>query len=330
MVNIGFFYDGSDTPSGYTEIDSSYRDRLIIAGGTPLETGGSGTHTHTTSSWSCGGPSSTTLISGGSDPNSGVGHSHNSGTINIGEVSHLPPYKNLRVILKPYDSWNKTVPSGSIVFCENVPDGYTRYDNGSSYYIRISSTAGGTGGNSGVHSHTVSGQTGTPTTSGGSTSSGKWISAAGHQHSFSGTTSTSSSPDYYYWSCGLIKASDQVKLEVNCIVLADGTLSDTIHWEEVSGASGRFLRVSSTNSITTGGSSLSFSHSHSSFSCTTDTTPSNIQANGSVYQLATDTHTHSISFNINSSDPIPSYVRLKLYKLIAPFGIGSFVNACII
>lgn len=27
---LGVCQDGSDTPSGYTEIDSSYRDRLII------------------------------------------------------------------------------------------------------------------------------------------------------------------------------------------------------------------------------------------------------------------------------------------------------------
>lgn len=315
MVNIGFFYDGSDTPSGYTEIDSIYRDRLILSGGTVYETGGSDTHTHSISGWGCSGPSSRSLIGGGStNPNCGVDHSHYSGSFNINSSNHLPPYKNLRVIQIAYNNWNGKVPSGSIVFSESVPTGFTRYDDGSSYFIRISSTAGGTGGSS-THYHGLNGQTGTPTTSGTTNDGGRVSAPSGHTHTFSGSSSTSSSSDYYYWECGLVKAASEISLAVNCIIIADGSLPSN-HWEEVTGSSGRFLKKSSTNNIAIGGSSLSLSHIHS-FSGTTD------QQTGSVssisydsYYIGSVTHTHTISFTLSSSAPTPSYVRLKLYKLI--------------
>ncbi|OPY54714.1 MAG: hypothetical protein A4E48_00293 [Methanosaeta sp. PtaU1.Bin060] len=326
MANLGMFRDDSNTPTGFTEIGSGYRDRLIKGGGTALDTGGTDNHEHSMSSWSCNNVNGTTS-DGGSTPITGVNHTHNSASIN-GSASHLPPYKNLRVLLISADTFNGVIPAGTIVFHEDVPSGWDRYDGGSSYFIRISSTAGGTGGSL-THSHTISGTTSGPSATGTVTGTSSWrYCPNNHTHTFSGTSSTSSSSDYYYWACGLIKASADRILPLNSIVLADGSLSGDF-WEEVTGASGRLLRISSTNSITTGGSSDTFSHTHS-FSGTTDQmSQSTVVGGGSYYTVALNTHTHSISFNLSATNPEPSYVRLKLYKLIRLIG-SRFVNAIVI
>lgn len=317
MVDVYGLWDSASAPP-WSEVAAGLQNRLILLGGTQLETGGTDTHsTHAFSSTSVGNGGTSTTVDNFEHVNSAenqyISHTHGWVAPTQSAGNHLPAYKNFRLIHTAYASWNKVVPTGVIGFCETVPTGYARAESGESSFIRISTSYGGTGG--GAHSHTGSG---TLNDMSGSTTmvnysaGGTYSITATHTHSWSYTSSTAT-PNYYFWSCGLIKASTGVVLATNTIWLFDGDPGSG--WDAVS-ATGYYLKISSTNSIATGGAYTSWSQSHT-ISATSGTNTSALVCDPPYDYVATviaDGHTHAISATMSALSVTPSYVRLSLYK----------------
>lgn len=322
MVNV-YLFSEEGPPTNWTEIGSSYRDRLIKIGDTALRTGGAETHTHTTGSISnISNTSSNTLADdGGRTPEAAYesSHEHSSGSISsYGPSSNNPSYKTLRCHYRSITGWNWKVPAGLIAFCESEPLGWVRFWDGGDKFIRISSTANTEGGGE-SHSHTISGYFSKALLLDVTWSSGSVRYAQSeHRHSFE-VNVTGSAYNYSYWACGLVKADFETPIKKDMYVLFDG--DPGYGWEDA-GASGKYLRVSSTNSITTGGSYLSLDHTHSKSNAVSggaDETcgPGSGSGSNSSY---TSNHTHTFTISLNSATAEPSWVELLLYKATRNMG----------
>jgi hypothetical protein len=328
VANVYVLRDDSETPSGWTEIGASYRDKLIKGNGTPLATGGTDTHQHTTlDSWSCGyaGVSGSETHSGSafSRADGGRIHTHGYGTLSCTLENHIPPYKNFRLLYRSLTGWNYTVPSGSILFKASTHSKYDRYDNGQSYFIRIASTAGGTGGAT-SHTHVASGNTGSqdPNYACGVVDGvAITLASSTHTHSYS-FTSSSSTISFSSWACGLVKSNVLTTVVKDLYMFFDDT--PTSMFEVVSGADDMFLKVSADNSVTI--ESHSSAHTHT---CSGNTGYPNETGNPddtyTGYYATVYAHVHSVSFTLHTVTPEPSYVRLKLAKVLV-----DIVNSVII
>lgn len=316
MVNVFVFRDDSSTPAGWAEISSGYQERLCLCNGGGMETGGSYAHTHSTSNLSCS-TAAGWIYSDYAAHLAAKGHNHPIGSITVSSEYHLPALKKFRLVYRGITGWNGAVPSGSIVFNEGIPTGWSRTESGSSYFLYIAASAGGTGGST-SHSHTASGTTGAPSATDWADNGGANSPSPNHTHTFSGT-SNPTTHDYYYWACGLIKASSDSFVKVNSYLLFDGTPSSA--WEIVTAANNRYLRISATDNVTTGGSYLSSTHSHS-FSATTSNNSSMVQ-NLSMYPdvlFPTPDHNHTVSFSLASVTVQPAYVKFNLARAKINFG----------
>jgi hypothetical protein len=320
MVNVYFFSDGS-APAGYSEIDAGYRDRLVKLGAAPLTTGGASTHVHAGSATHDANSNTNSLTNHvlGSIVN-GSTHTHSTTTLaTVGNGSNFAAYRTLRCHYRSITDWNGQVPAGLIAFSESVPvGGWGRFWDGQSEFIMISGTYNSTGG--GTHSHSVDGSIPNSAVSSmaGATYNAPSTSNSTHGHTFSGTI-TGSAYDYYYWSCGLVKSSATAYVKKNMYVLFDG--DPGTGWEDT-GVSSKYLKCSATNSIATGGSYLSTSHSHSegvnssgSNSCVNSTA-----YGAGYYSTALCSHVHQINISLDSGTAEPSWVGLSLYKAAINFG----------
>jgi hypothetical protein len=325
MVNVFVFTDSATTSAGWLEVAAGYRERMVLGGGTALETGGADVHTHS---------GNVSVNSANTDVkpegyyagptvamyNSATSHTHSGSVYRVDNcTTHLPPYKTFRMLYRSTTGWTGDLPSSAIAFCESVPATFARFDSGSSYYIRISATAGSTGGAT-THYHYCE-------VSFGNWSSGSNTQPAGtdfgvvyptHAHYAVGINSGAATHDYAYWACGLVKSSTATRVKKDCILLFDG--DPGAGWSSVT-ATNRFLRVSATNSITTGGTYLTHSHTHS-LSGNSGTANSCYTARSTTYNLYgwSCGHTHSFSGSLNSGDALPTYVRLLLYRATKNFG----------
>jgi hypothetical protein len=314
-------------PSGWTEFTAG-ADRLILLSGTALSTSGSDTHNNHTASISLSttsGDGTTSAIPTGVETTRS--HSHTVSTVTQGAGNHLPPYKNFRCFYRNVSGWDGSIPAESIVMNETVPAGWTAHDSGSSYFIRIASTYGGTGGAL-KHSHTLNGtcdQIGPTfnTKMGGAASGTPW----GHTHTFSGSSADSSDSDYYYSSIGLVTNSIKKYVKKDMHFLFDG--DPGTKWSAIT-ATNRLLRLSSTGSYATGGSHLAWSHSHT-VSFTSDQCSSAAIYSSGGNGDTMPPHTHTVSGSLASLSVTPSYIVLHLYKaltdIIASFGsqvVSSF------
>jgi hypothetical protein len=329
MVNVyGFWDSASSPPSGFFEIAAGYQNRLILLGGTMLETGGSDTHNnHSFANGSVGNSGS----SGVADYYSYEGfwlqvyssHTHTFANPTQSAASHLPPYKNFRLIYRSIAGWSFSVPAGIICFSETVPAGFARTESGGSGFLRIASAYGGTGG--GGHSHTGTGTTGNQPSNTGHAQWGETVQGyailANHHHTWS-YTSTTATPDYYYWSCGLIKASSDGLVPRDSYWLFDG--DPGVLWTKVS-ADGYYLKISSTNAIIAGGAYTSWNHGHT-FSGSSDNNDQEQGYDAAVgnFNIMLSRHTHVISFTLSNLTVTPSYVRLNLYKFLGAGWVGTW------
>ncbi len=315
--NIYLLWDGAGSaPTGWTEIDAAYQNKMILLGATALDTGGSDTaHTHTFASYSAGSTApNIKLETGGGQPYCQT-HSHNiSSSPTEGTGSHVPAYKNFRCIYRSTTGWTGSIPSGAITMCDTVPTGWARHDDGSSYFIRIAASAGGTNG-SASHTHSVVGSTDGPSSS--STYPSTYVTNLNtalntHTHSFSGSTASTTN-DYYYAGAGMVKASADTMVVTGIYALFDGT--PDAHWDAVS-ATGYYMRCASGNTYASGGSYTSQSHSHS-YSFASGASSSNAlywNVGTSALDAAGSTHAHTVSGNTNTANVQPAYVKLLLYK----------------
>ena len=317
MVNVYVAREDATTPDGWTEVAAGYKDKLILGNGTGLETGGADTHNHTSmTGWSA---SSVTPASAGSTAGtgsnvirSGYSHSHIApASFTCTSTNHLPPYKNFRMLYRDVSGWNFVLPSGSICYKETTHAKYDRCDDGSSYFLRIAATAGGTGGAT-SHNHVASGNTGVPSGSNitcGTGSEDNWYSAT-HVHSF-GFTSSSSTISYSYWSCGLVKSNDLTLIVKDLYLWFDGT--PPAMFETVTDATDKYMKVSSDNSVAYATNSAAHTHTCSG---TSGNSSGVAGANYDTTRVIGDTHTHSISFTLASVTPVPSYTRFTLAKTL--------------
>ncbi len=330
MVNVYVFRNDATTPDGWTEIAAEKRDRLILGGGTPLSTGGADAHGHSMINISVSSVSTSAIYvfssTGGGVVYSAESHNHLPSSNSVDNSNNLPPYKNYRLVYRSMVDWNGKIPAGSIMFREELPANFTRIDSGSSYFIRISGTAGGTGGNTG-HDHTcyVALDTYTaatqrvPQTSAPTVSGVKYT----HGHNSAGGTSSSVNFDYKFWSCGLISADSEQTVKANSYLLFDDT-PDGAQWVTVD-ISGRYLAISSTNSVATGGSNTTLLHTHSlSMDSNTANNCQNIRSStsSSTYYCS---HVHTITATLGEQNIQPPYVNLILAR--ARIDLGSVARA---
>ncbi|MBU5678907.1 MAG: DUF2341 domain-containing protein [Candidatus Aenigmarchaeota archaeon] len=141
-------FSTSSLPSGWTrfsQLDNRFPRGSSSYGGT----GGSETHTHTTS-----GPSATKCVYSPCVTNvASDTHTHTVSTEN-----HLPPY--IDTIFAQVNS-DGPAPSGTIVMATSLPPlGWTRVSSFDNRFPRGSSSYGGTGGSE-THTHTLSGPSAT-------------------------------------------------------------------------------------------------------------------------------------------------------------------------
>lgn len=323
MVNVYVLIDGADSPpDGWSEIDADYQDRMPLMGGA-LSTGGSDTHTHTGRATTNSVATDQNRHYAASTPYALVGaHSHGATLTSIGSPNHLPPYKNFRVFYRSVTGWDGKVPSGAIVFNPSVPGGWARLDASDSYFVRISATAGGTGGSATPGGHTVAGAVSALAQSNvyNGVSTGP-VATTTHNHgSYSDTTDAHSDPDWKYWAAGLVKAAAEIFLAAGCYLLFDG--DPGAKWELVSN-SDRYLRHNGPSpDVATGGANTTYTHGHSK-DITSGAASALTTVNNTPNTFATvGAHTHTITVTLDNAAAQPAYVKFFLYKLISNFGGG--------
>ena len=317
MANTYLFWDGENPPAGWTVVSNSggpFYHRFIRGNSTYGGTGGSETHTHTLSNFSCTGPSRTTnnIIPAGQKYYATHTHTHGIGTISCQSASSLPQYRELIVIR--YTGEPSTLPAGIIaIFDETPPSGWTRYSEQDGYYIRGSDSAGATGG-SNTHSHTVSGATGASDTNtpgqGGPTN----LPNSAHDHGLNATSSSSSNEPPYI-TVYLGKKDTDGAIPTGLIAMFDGTPSS--NWEVLSDEGGPFYQkfLKPANDYgTTGGSET---HTHTVIGTTGYETSWDGFSAGFVGPnpvTAAMRHEHRISANLDSASHLPPYIDVIFAK----------------
>ena len=258
MGNVFFFWDGSGgPPSGWSEIDPAYQNRLISINSTPYILTGADQHSN-----GAGMNNSTPTAS--SQCNGSYGgsiqmiahntlHGHGQDTITVSPSNNLPAYKNFRLFYRSTSGWDQTLPAGAIIFLDTtqpIPANWFAVEINGSAFIRVSASYGGTGGGD-TTGHTISGTSGNNTQADGSVGSpsGGLLTARYHNHNFSTTTSVHSL-DFYFWAAGMIKATTNTRVPVNGYLLFDATQG--AGWQSV-GTPGQLLRICSYGAILTGG-----------------------------------------------------------------------------
>lgn len=326
MVNVYVFRMDGTTPSGWYEVVAGYQNRLILLGGTILETGGNDWHNYH-------GTSGVSIVSGGSSSvsiqNSSPGtsfsawsaHSHGIASCSVSNETHLPPYKNYRLVYRDITGWNGKVPSGTILLAVSGFTGWTELGNDESHFVRIASSAGGMGGQA-SHGHSGSGQTAaysaTNHTQGYAQASPNVQGARpDHYHTFS-YSAGAVNHDYNYFSTGLISANgDNTAIRAGMYAFFDG--DPGARWSRT-GFDHRFFKKASslTGSVAWGGSFTVMGHTHGINTSTDGTTicwtwrPYN-------YWGCMACHTHTLNGSLDYLEVVPSYIRLDIYQCVSDF-----------
>lgn len=328
MVNVYFLIDSADpVPPGWSEIDTGYKNRLILAGGS-LSTGGSDTHNHPGSGTSSDytGSMQGTSGSGPYARKGDIAHNHPLTVTNVAYVNHLPPYKEFRVIYRNIIGWGGNAPRGAILFSENVPSGWSRVDATSNYFIRIAATAGGTGGSNTPVGHNTTYKLENYTGTTVRFAAGEFqCSPATHGHfpTGMGSATNHSNPNWKYWSAGLLKAIINAWIRKDFYCLFDG--DPGAGWELVADQDGRYLKHNgSSPAPSTGGANTVYNHSHAlnGISGNADAAVV-VNETGSNYYMDFTAHTHFAQITLSAAAIQPSYVKLYVYKAVTDFGKGT-------
>jgi len=191
---IGIF--NTSAPSGWTRF-SSLDNRIPRGASSYGTTGGSDTHSHTTTTGTATGSNDwigVTYGTSGSSPFANANHTHTVTSASASTNDHLPPYRN---VLFGSSNGTTIAPTGVVLITSVLPPyGWTRFTDLDNRFPRGASSYGGTGGAS-THSHTTTIGTGGPSSTqerdGGCTS----VASTTHTHSCTATTSTQSNlPPY--------------------------------------------------------------------------------------------------------------------------------------
>ena len=320
MVNILFWYVSSaSVPSGWTEISSTYRDRLVCVSGTPLSTGGVSTHTHTLGTWTVGTASTSGVITttAGVYAACNQSHTHSVSSSSVTAASSFPTAKAYRLIYKNYTNFTGLLEANIAVTKTSTPGtGWTEVDNGSSYYHYIGDSAdvGMTYG--GSHYHPVNVTLGSIACSSNPSGTGSRVfSHASHGHVDKQLSSGSASA-YDFKRVGSTKlwktTTTVYSLPANCYAYFDGTLPSG--WTEITAATDH-LHYKSTGtsfSSTAGSMALVYSHTHSISSQASGAPSATVSCATGSEAANAQNHTHALSVTLNSGDMAPPYVRFRM------------------
>ncbi len=328
MVNVYIFYVDSSTPSGFTEIDASYRDRLIKLGGTALQTGGSATHTHTgvveSYNFDYSGTQKNISWGGNAFASAAGSHGHTEKINSISSASSFPAYTKIRLMYRNVVGWDGSVPSGGVICKENSASGWS--DLGYTNFAYITN-AYGTSISQATHSHDVCVSLNALSAGDGLQSkSGTSFAYRGHGHLASSISLTSSVIyDYYYAAIRFIKTSSTQYIMKDGICLFDGNPGD--RWTLIDAYNDRFLKFG-TGSWSTGGSYYSYNHSHSGSgkSGEADSTKYFVAQTSDTNYLPIPVsayHEHNLDISLDSTSAEPAWVRLIPYRSNVDFPIKS-------
>jgi len=310
------FFDGTSTPSGWTDVSSDFEDKFIRASDTYGGTGGQSTHTHT-ASVTVGATTDDTAVGQSTSPGTGyntVSHTH-TGSASVNETSNLPTYRTLKII--KYNGIPSTVPQGAIaIFNASCPTGWTTYSeqNGNFTYIDTSVSVNTTGGQA-THAHTVSVTVAGSNEEGKSVagSGSKTLTAVGHVHTVDDQVSNISSNEPPYITAIFCKANADGYIVKGMIGMFNETTASS-SWQIVSDSGKpfyqKFIKGSSVYR-TTGGQS---DNTHEDII--------NIQSQGTTTEVVTagsitdliGNHTHTINItSFNTTTHTPPYTTAILY-----------------
>ncbi len=303
------FFDGTSTPSGWTDISSDYTNRFIRGNETFGGTGGSSEHTHTGSVTSVSSPSATSG-SPGIFPTDGASITHtHTGTATGNASSNLPPFRTLKLIKA--NGIPATIPDSAIaVFNASCPSGWVSYSEMNGKYPRIDTSVNSTGGSTNHQNQftvtwsSTSGSTTLDTISGNSY-------AQTHSHASTDHSTNTTSIEPPYLEVIFCKKDGDGDITNGMIGMFNETLTDS-DWDVVSDSgdafSGKFIK----GAVSYGSNGGQESHTHASLtSQTSGAGDTGIDAGGDGTRTATKTHTHTFSItSINSSSNIPEYVNM--------------------
>lgn len=317
-------------PTGWTEISSSYHNRLIkLDSFSYLDTDGSDTHTHLASA-------KTTLASGGAtDSAYSTGsavmiayqnHTHTAAaadqTLDAGTETNMPFYKNYRMIYKNLSDFNGTVPAkvgclrGSLPSSSEPDYDHWGWDENSDCYIRIASSYGGTGGaDNHTHPATLGWNTAVLSTVQKSSGSVSFVKGSTtHGHSSSGINSQATAHTYKWWGAGVCKTSEEAKgFPAGSYAWFDGNVTSAWTAESFS-YDGYFCknRGSSNRAVAQGGTDNTHTHTVTG-DCGSITGGTAQAAAGGSSAGVLYSHVHAISGGTFASVlPVPSNFTLRL------------------
>jgi hypothetical protein len=319
MPNLYLFIDGSPTPSGYTRV-TTQNERYIRATKTPAEgatTGGSATHTHTTSGASVANNIITQPKKSEAYPTVDKSplkiHNHSPGTFTVANANNDPSFYDLEMITIDMTTWEtsyRTFPVGSILASAaavNSPE-VARFAAADSKYIRLG-TAGTTGGNA-THTHSA---TSTLASGNGSSSSTFHLGSGfniyrndAHTHTTSDTSSSTTSLPMSV-ATRLYQVASYVKYSTGgLIAFTDGTPSanwSIVDWDG--------CHLVSANSDATISGSNSSTHSLSGTSSSyTGVVLNTVSIGSSPVNTTSLNHTHTYSATLANADMSPLYLKL--------------------
>ncbi len=304
-------WDGGAAPTGWTCISCTSGNDLFerFFRGSTTYGGPYGTATHSHSASYAADP---TTVAGDSNSNNGgataatIGHTHTVDSSNITTVSHLPPYRQLRVLRHDSAGTPAQLPTGAIViFKEAVPSGWTRYSLQDGRYVRGASTVGSADGSS-THTHTVSGTLSTPNGTTRASGSGVNISTNTHTHTFSTTTVPQEhEPPFIEVVLGKLDAA--AAPPAGMVAMWNNELP--IGWNSVSGSGGdfegRFIRASTTYGATGG----ALTHTHANISNIVSSNQSAVGSRTTTGTASAPAHTHMVyATNFSTVSNLPPYM----------------------
>jgi len=328
MVNIYFLYCSNDSvPTGWTEISSSYQNRLIkIAQSSLLTTAGTDTHTHTittkcTLASGGQGTGATTGSTEGAYPVNAHAHDADAYTHSIGTGDSLPSRKTYRMIYKDASTFNGSLPAGVACIRGDLPAANWAWDETTDdCYIMLASSYGTKTITSG-HTHVYTGgwSATVPTTAyrtSGGTPTISICPYGGHSHGTSSVRlnfdmNSSNQDTYKYWGGGVCKTTAAVTtLPAGSYCFFDGT--PPTGWTTISSSyNGYFVKNLTAHSISTGGNDAT--HTHTVGNSVNNASASTTIKGGGSSTIVLSNHTHATTGGAFSSDlPVPSNVTFLI------------------
>lgn len=311
-------------PSGWT-VDTDYNAvfiRAVPSSGASITTGGSDSHYHTLSGYSCSTPSATISAVTSTNAVASLAHTHAQGTVTCDANNILPGYYNFAAIYIDctVPTWESTqLVANLITFFKDISIAptadWTFHNNSKFSYFRTNTTVAGQAG--GNHYHTLGGTMGTPSATANSGTTSTTLPTSTHTHTVTSIRSTVSAwaPDFVavaVYKCALDRIAINDKTIKDAFVMGfNGTPPGG--WIEISTVGSNFenrlVYSSSVNAAATGGAA----HAHAAVnpSYKTTGTPSANAAGrvtvGSNFPGNAHTHTIGAAFDSVASSVMPAY-----------------------